>query len=155
MKTIKTALLTGAILLGIGAGAIHTGTASAQAVSDGSASIACVAAAGNWTDCTLTLNRGIAAGGSVSASLAHDQGTVVFCADGVSEEPACGLNGNAAVFLCPSGCVAGTQFLLSALGAQGASAAHEFSIAGGSASAQSTNSIGARPVPLEDEGNRF
>ena len=118
MKFLKTGLLTGVAavaLAGLWGGALNGGAVSAQENrSDGSASIACVPAAGNWTDCTLTLNVGVGVGGSVAASLDNSQATLAFCDD---PSQLCGITGNAAVFSCPTGCGAGTQFVLSALGA--------------------------------------
>ena len=134
MQILRTVLLAGTALV-IGAGVIHSGTASAQAVSDGSANVVCVQGAGSWTDCTLTLNRGIAAGGSIAGSLPSQDGTVLYCdragephGDGTAEVPVCGINGNAAVFDCSAGCGAGTQFVMSALGGSGASVSQDLRI---------------------------
>jgi len=141
MKTLRTTLLAGAALLGIGAALIHNGTVSAQTVSDGSASVACASAPGNWTDCTFTLARGISAGGSVAGSLPASDGTVALCdrvgwphGDGAEDVPVCGISGNAAVFLCPNGCAAGTQFIAETLGARGSATALDFSVVGSVAS---------------------
>jgi hypothetical protein len=158
MQILRTVLLSGALLLGIAGAGIHSTRASAQAVSDGSAGVACVQSSPNWTDCTLTLSHAIQAGGSIAGTLPAGDGTVAYCerpgepyGDGTSEVPVCGINGNAAVFLCPSGCGAGTQFVMSALGAPAASAAsvaQELRVVSSGTVAQDSQPHGNQPALL-------
>jgi hypothetical protein len=149
VKVLKTRLLTtiaaGALLL-VAGGLSQTARAFAQSIAPQSniAGVACAAEPGNWTDCTVTLAQPIAAGGSVAASLASTDARVAFCTDG-SHDPdyqGCGINGNAAVFFCPSGCGVGQQFMLSALGSSNAGLSQSLTVAASGVYTQAPNSSG-------------
>jgi hypothetical protein len=174
MKTLKTGLIAtiaGGVLLGLSsllAGPVMAQTAGPTAQSAGAmtalpapaadaAAVACAQGAGAWTDCTLTLNQSIQAGGSVAGTLPAGDGAVLYCEQpGVpqgdpaeqSSLPVCGINGNTAVFLCPNGCGAGTQFVMSALDGQGAAATRELRVTSSGASAQEAAPIGGQPALL-------
>jgi hypothetical protein len=142
MKTLKTAifaLTAGALLAGVYTGLGRASSVQAQAVaSDGSASIVCAAAPGNWTDCSVTLRHSVPAGGTVAVELASRNAAVGFCTDGtaslISTDDStvsysdCAISGNAAVLYCDQGCGAGKQFTVSAVGESSAALAQSFSV---------------------------
>jgi hypothetical protein len=118
--TIVTTIAAGA-LIGVAAGFIQARAAQADGGpvdATGVAAIACSTSPGNWNDCTVTLNQGIPAGGSVAAMLESHQAQVLYCSEGNADPDFvnCGITGNAAVFYCPNSCGAGSRFILSALG---------------------------------------
>ena len=137
MKALRTGLLAtvAGVVLAVSGGIIYSGTAAAQSNGPNTdiASVACAAAQGNWTDCTVTLRHGIPAGGSLAASLDSREASIVFCTDGSRGEPednrACGINGNAAVFLFPYGGTPGQQVYLSALGSSNAALSQVLNVA--------------------------
>jgi hypothetical protein len=139
MKSLKLGLLAtvAGVLLGVSGGLIHTRGASAQAIGPepGVASVACAAAQGNWTDCTVTLTQSVPAGGSIAAALGSNEATIVYCTDGsrsdVEDYRGCGINGNAAVFTFPEGGMPGQQVFLSALGASDAALAQVLTVSAG------------------------
>ena len=157
MRIPRQVLLAG-VVLALAGSAFHGVTASAQAVSDGSAGVVCVQGAGGWTDCTLTLSHAIAAGGSIAGSLPAGYGEVMFCdrpdvphSDGESGALLCGVSGNTAVFDCSAGCAVGSQFVLSALGAPtAATVAQNLRISSSGSAAAIAPPAGAPPALLGD-----
>jgi hypothetical protein len=151
MKSLKLGLLAtvAGVLLSVSGGLIHTRGASAQVFGPepGVASVACAAAQGNWTDCTVTLTQSVPAGGSIAASLGSNEASIVYCTDGsrtdVEDYRGCGINGNAAVFTFPQGGVPGQQVFLSALGASDAALAQVLTVSAGGRFTQtpSTNQL--------------
>lgn len=139
MKSLTMGLLAtvAGVLVGVSGGLIHTSSASAQAIGPdpGIASVACAAAQGNWTDCTVTLTQTVPAGGSIAASLGSNEANIVYCTDGsrsdVEDYRGCGINGNAAVFTFPQGGMPGQQVFLSALGASNAALAQVLTVSAG------------------------
>jgi hypothetical protein len=122
MKTLRIrflALAVAGILLSLGAGLMGAGAVAAQSVTDGSGSIACTLAAGNWTDCTVTLNQSVPYNGTVTATLPVGDSNLAFCASGHGEHQDCAISGNSVQFLCvhQSSCPAGKVFFMSVLGA--------------------------------------
>jgi hypothetical protein len=148
MKGLKTGFLAtvAGVLLSVSGGVIHTSTTSAQVIGPdpGIASVACAAAQGNWTDCTVTLTHSVPAGGSIAAALGSNEANIVYCTDGsrsdVEDYRGCGINGNAAVFTFAEGGVPGQQVFLSALGTSDAALAQVLTVsAGGRSQAPTTN----------------
>jgi hypothetical protein len=139
MKTLKTALVgtIAGVLLGVSAGVIHTAGTFAQPIGTnlGVASVACAAAQGDWTDCTVTLSQSVPAGGSIAASLDSNQANIVYCTDGSrgdgEDYRGCGINGNTAVFTFPQGGMPGQQVYLSALGTSNAALAQVLTVSAG------------------------
>lgn len=139
MKALKTGLLAtvAGVLLGVSGGIIHTSGASAQSIgpNPGIASVACAAAQGNWTDCTVTLGQSVPAGGTIAASLGSNEANIVYCTDGSrgdgEDYRGCGINGNTAVFSFPQGGMPGQQVYLSALGASNAALAQVLTVSAG------------------------
>jgi hypothetical protein len=139
MKALKTGLLAVAagVLLGVSAGVIHASRVAAQSIgpNPGLASVACAAAQGNWTDCTVTLSQSVPAGGSIAASLGSNAASIVYCTDGsradVEDYRGCGINGNTAVFSFPQGGMPGQQVFLSALGESDAALAQVLTVSAG------------------------
>jgi hypothetical protein len=152
MKNVKSGLLAvvaAGALVGISAGFIHTVSVAADEPQSGTgvARIACTPAPGNWTDCSVTVDQSIPAGGSVAAELDSRDAQVAFCSEEsrYSDFSTCGVSGNAAVFSCPNGCAAGSQFALSALGTSTATLAQNFTLA-------SSITVNQSPGPLQIEG---
>jgi hypothetical protein len=149
MKRWKLGLLAvvaAGTVLGLGGGLIHPRGAQAQAVTLEGAGITCQPAAGDWTDCTVTLSQGIPAGGSITAALGSRDAELAFCGDEGASGALCTISGNAAVFACPNGCGAGTQLALSALGESTATLAQNFTLV-------SSVIIDQCPDPLQVEAN--
>ncbi|HTE84374.1 MAG TPA: hypothetical protein VK821_06560 [Dehalococcoidia bacterium] len=150
MKALKMGLLAtvAGALLGISGGVIHSRTVAAQSVTPnpGIASVACAAAQGNWTDCTVTLSQGILAGGSIAASLAGTDAVVAYCASGIPDGDGdvkfCGINGNTAVFLFPQGGMPGEQLQLSARGSSNAALAQSLTVSASGVYSQAPNQSG-------------
>jgi hypothetical protein len=145
------AMLAVAALLALGGGFVHSGTAVAQSGGAPSvASIGCAAAPGNWTDCTLTLNRDVPAGGTIFVSLADQGVSVAWCWGGTvssvasldisptgeyssssSYSSACFTDGHVTTFNCYTPCAAGSTLIVSVLGSPPSNLAQSLSVSVG------------------------
>jgi hypothetical protein len=149
IKVMLLSIVAGSALAGAGvamspfaAFAASTTTAPGNS-SSAAASVACEPSGGSWTDCSVTLSKGLPDDSEVAVALPSNDGQMSYCddtsldADG-NGNPNCGLSaGNAAVFYCDDGCGAGTQFDLSVL---------DGAPSGSGLAADMTISSGSQPV---------
>jgi hypothetical protein len=123
------AVVAASVLLVFSAGVTHAGSAPAQQGQENDLdALVCMSAPVSWTDCTVTLNRAIPAGGSVIAAINGTDATVDFCSDGSPLNSFCGAYGNEAVLYCPTGCAPGRQFVVSALGTSPSALTHALNV---------------------------
>src|SRR5437764_1036179 len=112
-RTVVIAILSAAVLLGLGGGLAARGTASAQepampqVVSDTMANIACAPSDGDWTNCTVTLYEDLGADDPLILSLAGQDISGLMCNDELPLNSTCMAMSDSAVFICPNGCDAG------------------------------------------------
>jgi hypothetical protein len=131
------------------AGALNPSGSGQPVAAESIDALACTASPVAWTDCSITLNRAIPAGGSIIASMNGAAGTVSYCSDGTPLNSFCAAYGNEAIFFCPAGCATGQQFDVSAIGTSPAALEHSLNVVLGPTDASWPGPGG---IPRQDAG---